>query len=413
MASMKAYQARYLFPGEGDPIERGNVAICDGRIVELGKSTAEGVEDLGDVALLPGLINVHCHLEFSQLDSPLGSPSIPFADWIRRVISWRQSVAANDDTYWIQGIGAGLNECLAAGVTCIGDIVTVDNAHACYQQYPGQSFLFRELLGLTRERSARLSEIARLHVTATSERDLRFVAGLSPHAPYTTPIGIIRDAAQLSRQFRFPVAMHLAESQDEIELLRSHSGPLVDLLEELDAWDPRAVPRTTTCRDYVDALSQSHRSLLVHGNYLGATDWEQIAQHADRMSVVYCPRTHHFFGHSRYRFADMHRAGVKVAIATDGRSSNPDLNLMEDLRAAARWHTDVDPAVILRAATLTAAEALGCEKDRGSLQFGKLADMIAVPIDPRIPDPWEALFDSHAPPARVFLRGEECRERRT
>ena len=164
--STKAFKARYVFPVDGAPIEGGVVHIQGNRIVEVGRHvTAAAIEDLGDVAILPGLINVHCHLEFSQLQRPIGVPGLPFADWIRQVIHWRLA-AANTDCrpYWQEAIRIGLRESFAAGVTCVGDIVTVDDAAECYADYLGQAVLFRELLGLAVDRAAGLKTVARNHV---------------------------------------------------------------------------------------------------------------------------------------------------------------------------------------------------------------------------------------------------------
>jgi cytosine/adenosine deaminase-related metal-dependent hydrolase len=405
---LKAYRARCIFPGDGQPIVNGVVTIRGGRILQVGKTTsASHVDDLGDVAILPGLINVHCHLEFSHLRRPLGTPSGPFADWIRAVIAWRQATVATEQGYWNQAIQSGLRECLAAGVTCVGDIVTVDQALDCYHDYPGYAWLFRELLGLTADRAAELSTRAERHISGFP-RTARLMPALSPHAPYTTPLAVVNHAADLSRRRRFPVAMHLAESEAEMELLRCRHGPLVELLQEMDAWDERAIPGGVSCADFIHALSRAHRSLVVHGNYLNSSDWQGIAASRNRMVVVYCPRTHRYFGHSYYRLSEMMAAGVRVAIATDGRSSNPDLRLLDDLRAAARWHHRVDPLSILRAGTLTAAEAIGCEDDRGSLHPGKSADMITVPVDRTVRnDPWSALFASDTPVQRVFVQGRQ------
>ncbi len=377
-------------------------------IVGVGKNTeASHVEDLGDVAILPGLINVHCHLEFSQLSRPIAWSGDSFVAWIDAVIEWRRSATAADDQYWKKAIQAGLDECLAAGVTCVGDIVTVDSAVGCYEGYPGRAVLFRELLGLTGERAAGLRGTAAQHVTSCPNSE-RIVAALSPHAPYTTRLDLVREAAVLSRRYRFPVAMHLAESHEELELLHSRSGPLVQLLRERGAWDDQAISAGVSCADFIEALSHADRALLVHGNYLSRGHWQQIAQNSDRMVVVYCPRTHQYFGHPAYRLAEMLAAGVPVAIATDGRSSNPDLNLLQDLRAAARWHPDVDPAAILRAGTVTAAEAVGLGQERGTLRPGKLADMTVVSVEPSGGrDPWSALFAGDCCPHRALLRGVE------
>ncbi len=120
----------------------------------------------------------------------------------------------------------------------------------------------------------------------------------------------------------------------------------------------------------------------MHGNYLAAADWDFLAQRAERMAVVYCPRTHTILGTSHILLAAMLRRGVRVVVGTDSRASNPDLSLWEELRTVARTHPQVAPDRILRMGTLDAAAALGCDDEVGSLEPGKRADLALVRIQP-------------------------------
>jgi len=105
-------------------------------------------------------------------------------------------------------------------------------------------------------------------------------------------------------------AMHLAETLEEWELLASHSGPLVERLTALRAWHPQAIPRGIAPYDYLQMLSAAHRVLVVHGNYLGAPERELLANNRDHMSLVYCPRSHAYFGHAAYPLAQALAAGL-------------------------------------------------------------------------------------------------------
>ena len=121
--------------------------------------------------------------------------------------------------------------------------------------------------------------------------------GLSPHAPYSVHPDLLAAVVELSNRHKIPVAMHLAESPEELELLRHGRGPLRSFLEELGAWDATAVTPGSRPLDYLRLLARAHRALVIHGNFL---DDEEIAflAAADRMSVVYCPRTHDWFAPS-------------------------------------------------------------------------------------------------------------------
>ena len=150
-----------------------------------------------------------------------------------------------------------------------------------------------------------------------------------------------------------PVALHLAETREELELLQSGTGPFVPMLQSFDAWHPDVIPRGTRPLDFLRALGQAHRALVIHGNYLNSEEITFLAALAARMSLVYCPRTHAYFGHEPYPLASLLAAGVNVAVGTDSRASNPDLDLWEELRYLQRHFGDaVAPADVLRMATL-------------------------------------------------------------
>src|SRR5262249_11550758 len=132
--------------------------------------------------------------------------------------------------------------------------------------------------------------------------------------------------------------------------------------------------------DYLQFLATAHRSLVIHGNYLAADEIEFLAVHRDRMSLVYCPRTHAYFSHEPYPLAEAFAAGVHFAVGTDSRASNPDLRLLEELRVIARDYPSILPESILRMGTLAGAEALGLAEFLGSVTPGKRTALATVPL---------------------------------
>jgi len=204
--------------------------------------------------------------------------------------------------------------------------------------------------------------------------------GLSPHAPYTVSPDLLRKLIELAAAHGLPVAMHLAESIDELEFLADGSGPLRELLEERSMWDAQAIPRGSRPLDYLKMLADAPRALVIHGNYLGSEEHALLAEHSDRMSLVYCPRTHDYFRHERYPLTELLAAGVRVALGTDSRASNPDLSVLGEIRHVARTHPSVAPSTVLRLGTLAGAEALGRADTLGSITPGKRAHMVAVSL---------------------------------
>ncbi|HJN10467.1 MAG: amidohydrolase family protein [Pirellulaceae bacterium] len=400
-------RARYLFPCDAAPSRNACLTVQNGRIVAVGSAAAASIVDLGQVAILPGLVNAHTHLEFSKLSAPLGSREMPFPDWVRRVIAWRneQSTERRGSDNWRNpAIEAGICESVVAGVTTLGEIATLPVVPLDrYGDFSGVAFL--ELLGLRDESHDALIAAAQ-QFTASSKplRPSRW--GLSPHAPYTVSLRLLERIVQLSVRQRLPVTMHLAETRDELELLDNASGPLFELLRDLGAWQTGAIPSATRPLHYLESLAKAHRSLVIHGNYLDRAEIDWVARHRGRMSVVYCPRTHDYFGHDRYPLTELLAAGVRVAIGTDSRASNPDLSLLNELRFAARTHPEVALDEILRMGTIAAAAALGMDDHRGSLTVGKHADFVILPIGDEEPaDPYELIMMSEAHASAVFQAG--------
>jgi cytosine/adenosine deaminase-related metal-dependent hydrolase len=219
---------------------------------------------------------------------------------------------------------------------------------------------------------------------------------------------LVESVAALSARTNTPVAMHLAETREELELLRSGSGTLREFLDELGAWHPGVIPRESAPLNYLKLLAKAVRSLIIHGNYLSQDEMEFAGQRSERMSIIYCPRTHAYFDHDPYPLQKMLGCGVNVALGTDSRASNPDLNMLGEIRFAAQQHQGIAPERILRLATINAAKALGMATTRGTLTAGKHADLIVIPISPREPaDPHELLFESAQAVQQVVRQGEQ------
>jgi cytosine/adenosine deaminase-related metal-dependent hydrolase len=217
---------------------------------------------------------------------------------------------------------------------------------------------------------------------------------------------LLRGLVALAAAEGAPLAFHLAESREEIELLRSGSGPLRQFLDSLAAWQPGALRPGTRPLDSLRLLAAAPRALVIHGNYLDDEELAFLAERAARMTVVYCPRTHAWFDHPRYPLEKMLSAGVAVALGTDSRASAPDLSLLAELRTVAARHPAVQPAVVLQLGTSRAATALGWQEDMGSLEAGKLANLTVVGLPDRdAADPHQLLFDSDRPVVARYHHG--------
>jgi cytosine/adenosine deaminase-related metal-dependent hydrolase len=403
-----ALKGRYVFPAVGEPIAEGAVIIQGEQIVAVGGAPADAeVRDLGNVAILPGLVNAHTHLD---LDLGKGGrnhfvreatvPDTFFVDWLRSVVHARGEEAADP----AGAVAMGLRQCLRQGTTTLGEIAQPGWSPAPFAQAGLNATVFLELIGPTPERTKMAIESATRHAEAAASRGWR--PGLSPHAPYTVRPELLAAAVELSRKWQLPLAFHLAESREELELLRCGSGPFRDFLEDLGAWRPDAFRPGTRPLDYLRTLAAADRALVIHGNYLDDEEIAFLAEHRDRMAVVYCPRTHAWLGHDPYPLERMLAAGVTVGLGTDSRASSPDLSVLAEIRHVARQFPQLSGGTVLRLGTLDAARALGRERDVGSLEPGKAADLAVVALDDRSgAGPYELLFDSDRPVVSTWLGG--------
>jgi len=395
-------KARYVFPVTGDPLPDGTVTIDDGAVSAVGTGPAEGeVRDLGNVAILPGLVNAHTHLEFSDLAQPLGRPGMGFVDWIEEVIAYRRR---RTGPAW-RAVAKGLDECLRLGTTAVGEIAQPGWSAEPFQEAGLDATVFLELIALTADRVQDVLALAEEHIEA-GNGSVAWRAGIGPHSPYSTDVALIQCAALLSSRKRVPIAFHLAESKEEIERATSQSGPLWEFLTRRVG--PSCAERLGAgpAREWVSALSPAHRVLVIHGNYLGDEAIADLADGSDHMAVVYCPRTHDYFGHDPYPLEKMLRAGVTVALGTDSRASAPDLSVLAEMRLAARRHPSVPRSTILRMGTHAGAVALGRADQIGSLGPGKQADLAIVRLpDHAAADPHDLVFDSDEPVVATWVRG--------
>lgn len=370
------YQAARIYVDEHIVIENGIIAVENGVIVELGeiRSPSSNVEDLGDVAIVPSLVNAHTHLEFSDLDEPIGYRGIEFTQWLKLVIETRLR-AANDVESKSNAIRKGIDESIKAGVRAIGEIASASVRCSDYETDEAGIQVFHERLSRNGGIWPNVVQANSIWMNAAGSVE----KSISPHAPYSVHPELLKQLVQQAVQFDCPVAMHIAETREEIELLEKQSGPFVDFLQSIGAWYPESFQPRFSILNYLKVLANAPRSLIVHGNYLNEEEIQFISQHSERMSVVFCPRTHEYFCHEPYPLEKLLAAGINVAIGTDSRASNPDLSIFEELKLIRRNFPRLSDHQILNLGTANGSRALGFS--RRFLATGQKSQFIVLPIN--------------------------------
>ncbi len=385
------YTARWIFPIAAPPIERGTITIRADQIAGVEPpGTRKPDVDLGNVAILPGFVNAHTHVDLTGARglTPVAhaSGSFDFTQWLRQVIVFRRTRTSEQ----VQAdIAAGIAECLRFGTTLIGDISAGGTSSALMVKANCRAVVFNESLGLTKKRvtQCRKESLGWMIRSATTDCCRH---GFSPHAPYSVRSSLYR----MLNLPEIPITTHLAESKAELELLHSQAGPFVDFLRELNVWDPSGL-----VTDPLDVVRMLPLGIFVHCNYV-----DPATPFLPTQTVVVCPRTHAAFGHPHHPFP---RMNVRVALGTDSLASNPDLDILAEARFLRRHYPEVTPAAILRMLTLNGAEALGFDAIAGSLTRGKSADLVVLPLPhEERADPHDLVLDSALPVERVMFRGE-------
>jgi cytosine/adenosine deaminase-related metal-dependent hydrolase len=401
----QTYSARWVFPASGPPLPNGAVTVRGATIEAVGPAARSADVSLGNAAILPGLVNPHTHLDLSGARG-LIPPTDPdhFTDWLRGVIAYRRSRTPEQ----VQAdIRAGLAECLRFGTTLIGDIAVEGASWAAVSAAPIRTVLFWELIGLSPDRFRARSREWGMRTGVDWDAQPESVLypftetcrwGASPHAPYSANHN---DTLVLLAGTGGAKAIHLAESPGELELLADRTGPFVSFLRELGIWDPAAITAAITDFLWLSPNNHSPR-LYVHGNYLSP----KVTMRPNQ-TVVYCPRTHAAFGHPPHPFREFLDHGVRVCLATDSLASNPDLDILAEARFVHERYPEFPGETLLRMVTLSGAEALGWADETGSLEAGKSADLVVVPLPDRdADDPHELLFASDGPvERRMMFRG--------
>ncbi|WP_425398919.1 amidohydrolase family protein [Aeoliella sp.] len=407
-----AVRARVVFPVAAPPIFDGVVHIEGGKVKQVGTKPPTGVPltDLGDVALFPGMVNAHTHLDLSDRKKRLGKPGTPMSDWVRMVVNERTTPKKK-----LSAVATGASQSIRQGVTTLGDIATYDPMELPSNECGPRSLRFHEVIGFSQARapsahSGLVKKLKRSKADGAPELEGMPMEGVAPHAPYTVSPPLLRNLVNTAAEWEMPVAFHLAESKEELDFLTTGAGGFQEILEERSMWDPWAVPRGSVPLDYLRILTRASKALVIHGNYLERKELAFLARHRDSMSLVYCPRTHNFFQHDPYPLEVALSLGVRVALGTDSLASNPDLSILNEMRIAAARHPRVPAEVILEMGTLAAAHAMGLGHLVGALSAGRYADMTAVPIPDGIPDSHAdilaAVFGDTSPPCQTWLGGE-------
>jgi aminodeoxyfutalosine deaminase len=368
-------RARSVMTMDGPPIDNGTVAVSGDRIIDVGEFSevstrhlGEEIIDLGEQALLPGLINAHCHLDYTCLRDKI-APQKSFTDWICAINAHKAKLSPDD---YVSSINDGFAEAKRFGTTTIANLTAFPELIS-RTEASIRTWWFGELIDV--RDPSRATEIVDLAVEKLKSTK-RW--GLAPHAPFTASATLYRRCEEVARNEDILLTTHLAESREEMSMFRGGNGELYDFLKSIGREMIDCGGATPIQQFLVDASLPDW--ILIHLNEVSEHDFKVLRQLARTSHIVHCPRSHKYFGHSSFQFGKLRDLGFNICLGTDSLASNDDLSLFAEMRGFQKEFPDVWQEEILKMATLNPARALGQEKALGKIRQGFVADLIAVPF---------------------------------
>lgn len=405
-------RARVVASVSRPPIDDGAVFVCNGRIAEVGlwpdlasRHPGQRTEDLGEVILLPGLINAHCHLDYTRMAAGI-PPQKSFSDWIKAILAHK---AAWSYTDFAESWLAGSAMLLRHGVTTVLDIEAVPELiEEVWAASPLRVFSAVEMTGI-RSGKKPAQILSETLAGLPEPPDERKQFALSPHSLYSTRSELVKLAHAAAVERDWLLTVHVSESQEEFDMFVQQTGRLHDWLKgqrdlsDCDGLSPVA------CLERLGVLSS--RLLAVHVNLLGEGDAERLANHG--VSVVHCPRSHDYFHHPTFPLDELTNAEVNLCLGTDSlasvRGTNRDaieLNLFKDMHVMAQHFPALEPGHILKMATINGARALRKSGELGEISPDAHADLIAIPWTGPEREVDDAIVHNEQPVVASFIAGQ-------
>ena len=382
-------RARTMVTMDGPPIENGAVAVSGNRIVDVGRfddvktRNAGNTLDLGEQVLLPGLINAHCHLDYTCLRGKI-SPQKSFTEWIRAINAEKATLAPKD---YIASINEGFAEAKRFGTTTIANLTAFPELIPQIQP-PVRTCWFAELIDI--RAPARANELVDSAIEALNQNSSW---GLAPHALFTASSNLLRSCENIAQRDNILLTTHLAESREEMDMFRAASGTLYEFIKSIGRPMDDCGSKTPLelFLDLIGSGGSPNRPraievnspylswIVAHLNELTESDFELLERTDSKFHVVHCPGSHNYFGHSPFAFDRLRSFGFNICLGTDSLASNESLSLFAEMRAFQKEFPSVSAEEIFQMVTVNPARALRYENALGQIRPGFGADLITVP----------------------------------
>ena len=383
--------AQYILPTPPEPFQKGAVLARDNVIRDIGTAEMlklrypdEEVVDFGQAAIMPGLVDLHTHLENSVMRGIVHD--VPYTTWVTSML---EKSAKMDVSDWYDSAILGGLEALSSGITCVADITATGAACTATQKLGMRSVIYREVGAMDKRRvdyAMRIAENDIMHWREEVDGD-RITIGVAPAAMYACHPSMFSKVSEFARRENVPVAMHVAGNREEYNFIKYGSSPFsVHTMDqkrgfvEIPPWLPTG---TTPVRYALNwGAFESDNVLAIHCVHVDDKDVQKLKEYD--VAVAVCPRCNAQLGMGVAPINEFMRAGLRLGLGTDSPAATDSTDMLTEMRIgmlvqrAVNGGEFLDSATRLEMATIGGARALKLDGKNGSLEIGKPADVIAV-----------------------------------
>ncbi len=369
------YFAKWILLPEGEILVNGGIVVTKDRVTSVGprsrlrRSSRDRIVNMGDMLLLPGLINMHTHLEEGLLRGTPKAESESFASWIAKRNS---RIRASGPDEIISTVRLGIREALANGITTVVDSTRTDIPGLVLKEEPIRSWVIHETYPENENDEIGVVEVL-THRIKRSRRGEN--TGLGPYALFSLAPGAHRQLIEYARGNGFLWAMHLAESAEELQAFSEQRGDLYFNIIRKKKWPFGAADRGPTGYALKHGLIPDN-GVCFHCNYLSGHEMSLLAE--KNCSVVHCSRYNELLEHKPFPLDTAVNRGVNICVATESACGGMSSNLFDELYRVKRLYPHIPARDMFSWVTVNPAKALGAESYLGSIAAGKKADIIGV-----------------------------------
>jgi cytosine/adenosine deaminase-related metal-dependent hydrolase len=406
---MYILRSKYLLKDPDNVINNGAVVIDDdgkikfsGQVEDIDDFESYRTIDLGDSAIVPGFVNTHAHLELTHLHKSIDGNG-NFTDWIRQLVDKKKGWSESE---YALSVRDGIESSLKSGTTTIVDITRNGIALSELLTSKIRKLLFFEIIDFNPDTAEDTINIFKELITGINPDDLLSI-GIFPHAPYTVSDKLYRICKSVSDKFDIIIATHIAETKDEVEFLAGGTGHFVSLLNDfnmLKNWKP---PRLSPINYLNNIGFLENGCILIHCNYLSEDEIDLIEK--TKSNVVFCPRSHEYFGHEDHPFFILKNRDINIALGTDSLASNDTLSILDEMKFIRNHYQDIKPQNILCMGTIAGAAALKKDDCIGRLDPGYYADIAVIEfVNSEVSNVYDGIFSQDSECILTMVSGEIC-----